>query len=116
MDVYTKALEDIGHFETEVLKKGQDVLKWIDEVKEGKRKKPDLVLLDLILPDMNGLDLLRDMKKEEEIKDIPVFILTNYTSKQMEEIGMKLKSEKYLAKTDFTPRELVEMIMERLKV
>lgn len=53
--------------------------------------------------------------KEEELKDIPVFIITNYTSKELEEIGLDLKSEKYLTKTKFIVKELVEMIKERLK-
>lgn len=116
IDVYTTALEKIGHFKVEALKKGQDVLKWVQEAKQGKAKKPDLILLDLILPDMNGLDLLREMKKEKEIKDIPVFILTNYTSQELERISIDLKSEKYLTKAKFTVKELVEMVKERLAV
>ena len=114
IDVYTTALEKLGHFKTEAIKLGQNVLKWTEELKKGKAKKPDLILLDLILPDMNGLDLLRDMRKEEGIKDIPVFIITNYTSKELEEIGLDLKSEKYLTKTKFSVRELVDMVKERL--
>jgi len=114
IDVYTTALEKLGHFKTEAIKLGQNVLKWMEELKKGKAKKPDLILLDLILPDMNGLDLLRDMRKEEGIKDIPVFIITNYTSKELEEIGLDLKSEKYLTKTKFSVRELVDMVKERL--
>jgi len=115
IDVYTTALEKLGHFKTEAIKLGQNVLKWTEELKKGKAKKPDLILLDLILPDMNGLDLLKDMRKEKELKDIPVFIITNYTSKELEEIGLDLKSEKYLTKTKFSVRELVDMVKERLK-
>ena len=115
IDVYTTALEKLGHFKTEAIKLGQNVLKWMEELKKGKAKKPDLILLDLILPDMNGLDLLKDMRKEKELKDIPVFIITNYTSKELEEIGLDLKSEKYLTKTKFSVRELVDMVKERLK-
>ena len=114
IDVYTTALEKLGHFKTEAIKLGQNVLKWTEELKKGKAKKPDLILLDLILPDMNGLDLLKDMRKEKELKDIPVFIITNYTSKELEEIGLDLKSEKYLTKTKFSVRELVDMVKERL--
>ena len=115
IDVYAFALKNIGHFKVEALKKGQDVLRWMQEAKQGKPKKPDLILLDIILPDMNGLDLLKLMRKEKEIKDIPVFIVTNYTSKELEKIGFNLKSEKYLTKTKFSPIELVEMVKGRLK-
>ena len=115
IDVYTFALKKLGHFDAEAIKLGQYVLKWMEEVKQGKTRKPDLILLDLILPDFNGLDLLREMRKEEKLKDIPVFIITNYTSKELEQIGIDLKSEKYLTKTKFTPTELVQMVKERFK-
>ena len=115
IDVYTFALKKLGHFDAEAIKLGQYVLKWMEELKQGKARKPDLILLDLILPDYNGLDLLKEMRKEEELKDTPVFIITNYTSKELEQIDIDLKSEKYLTKTKFTPTELVQMVKERLE-
>lgn len=115
IDVYTFALKNLGHFDTETIKLGQCVLKWIEEVRQGKVRKPDLILLDLILPDFNGLDLLKEMRKEKELKDTPVFIVTNYVSNELEEMGIDLKSEKYLTKTEFTPTELVKMVKKRLE-
>jgi len=72
-------------------------------------------LLDLILPDINGLKVLAEMKKYEETKDIPVFILTNYTSRELERLGYGLKTEKYLTKTEFNISQLVKMVKECLK-
>lgn len=46
----------------------------------------------------------------------PVFILTNFTNKELEEKGLFLKAEKYLLKTDYTPRELVELVKRELSV
>jgi two-component system, OmpR family, alkaline phosphatase synthesis response regulator PhoP len=113
-DVYTTALENIGHYEVKPLMDGQDVLKWMrEDVKQGKSRKPDLILLDLILPDMNGLDLLKDL--QEDVKDIPVFIMTNYSSEELKSIGLGLNSEKYLTKTNFSVQELVVMVDKRLK-
>ena len=116
IDVYTIALTKVDHFKIEVIKYGYEVLKWLKKVKQGKAKKPDLVLLDLILPDMNGLDVLKEMRKEKETKDLPVFILTNYSSRQLEQLGYKLKSEQYLQKTEWPPSRLVPLVKERLKV
>ena len=67
------------------------------------------------MPDINGLEVLAEMKKQEETKDIPVFILTNYTSRELKQMGYDLKTEKYLTKTEFSLTELVEMVKERLK-
>ena len=88
---------------------GQD---GIDKVKDSKI---DLILLDLILPDINGIEVLEEIRKQEETKDIPVFILTNYTSKELERLGYDLKTEQYLTKTDYPPSKLIEVIKERLK-
>jgi len=115
IDIYTIALQDIANFKIEVIKLGYKALEWIKKLKEGKAKKPDLVLLDLILPDMNGLDILKEMKKVKETKDIPVFILTNYSSSQLRQLGFKLGSEKYLTKTKWPPSKLIPLIKERLK-
>ena len=73
-----------------------------------------MVFLDLILLDVNGLEVLAEMKKYEETKDIPVFILTNYTDRELERLDYDLKTEKYLTKAEFSPKELVEMIKERI--
>jgi len=115
IDIYTIALQDIAHFKIEVIDFGYKALEWIKKLKEGNAKKPDLVLLDLILPDMNGLDILKEMKKVKETKDIPVFILTNYSSNQLRMLGFKLGSEEYLTKTKYPPSKLIPLIKERLK-
>ncbi len=109
-DVYKIALENVGKFKTEIFPKGQDFLDWIEE----KNKIPDLILLDLILPDMNGLDLLKKIREEKDLQDIPVFILTNYSGKELEKIGVGLKSEKYLTKSKIKVFDLVKMVQKRL--
>ena len=87
----------------------------MDKVKEGKKEKPDLILLDLVLPDINGVEILKQARKEKGTADIPFFILTNYTNPELEKIARKLKVEKYILKTDLVPSQLVKTIKEWFK-
>jgi len=114
IDVYTTVLEGAG-FKVEAITLGAQAIEKMKDIKKGKAKKPDLLLLDLILPDINGIDILKAMRKEKETKDIAVFVLTNYTDRELEKMGYDLKSEKHLLKTDYTPTQLVKLIKKRLK-
>lgn len=114
IDVYQTALKG-AKFEVEVITFGEKAIERIKEIKEGRAQKPDLILLDLILPDINGIEVLKKIRAQEETKDIPVFILTNYISPELEKIGYELKSEKFILKTDLTPRQLIKLIKEKLK-
>lgn len=114
IDVYTTVLEGAG-FKVESITLGTQALEKMEEIKKGKAKKPNLLLLDLILPDINGIEILKAMRKEKETKDIAVFVLTNYTDRELEKMGYDLKSEKHLLKTDYTPTQLVKLIKKRLK-
>ena len=114
IDIYETMLKK-ENFEVEIIKWGEEAIKKVKQMKEGKAKKPDLVLLDLILPDLNGIQILEEMREYKETKDIPVFILTNYTDEQLEKMGYDLKTERYLLKTDYTPSQLLEIIKKRLR-
>lgn len=114
IDIYETVLKK-ANFEVETIRWGEKVLKKIKKIREGKIKKPDLILLDLILPDISGIKVLEEVKKYKETKDIPVFVLTNYADPEMEKREEELKSDGYFFKTDYTPRKLVELIKKRLK-
>lgn len=113
VDVYETVLKKAG-FGIETIRWGEEALNKVREIKEGKTERPDLVLLDLILPDINGIRVLEEIRNYEETKNIPVFVLTNYADERLEKMGYNLKAEKYLLKTEFNPRELVEIIKEQL--
>lgn len=113
IEVYKTALVEAG-FEVLPILFGKEAIKRIEEIDRGESEKPDLVLLDLILPDINGLDVLEEIRKHKKTKDIKVFILSNYTDKQLEERGLRLKTEKYLLKIDYTPSQLVELVRKEL--
>ncbi len=74
------------------------------------KKKPDIVVLDIILPIMNGFDYLEAKGKDASIKDIPVIILSNLGQKEDVERGMKLGAKDYIVKAHFTPNDLIAKI------
>jgi len=111
--IYENILKNVG-FEVETFMFGEEGLARLKEIKEGKQEKPDLVLLDLILPDINGMEVLEKAKNEKETKDIPFLILTNYIGKGIKEMVEKFGAE-YVVKTNATPRELIKKINKHFK-
>lgn len=73
-----------------------------------KALKPDYIILDLILPRLDGFELLSEIKSEQEISKIPVFIFTNLSDSDSRQKGKNLGADFYLIKTDFNLDEFVE--------
>ena len=78
-------------------------------------EKPDLVLLDIILPRKNGFDVLREMKDNQETRGIAVVILSNLGQETDIKRGMALGANDYFVKTEVTLEEVVARIKEWLK-
>ncbi|MFH1308497.1 MAG: response regulator, partial [Patescibacteria group bacterium] len=71
---------------------------------------PDLVLLDLILPKINGFEILKRIKKNKKTEKIPVVILTNLEATENIDKAIELGATTYLIKTSYTLGELIEKI------
>jgi len=84
-------------------------------IKKVKEEKPDLVLLDLILPGIDGFEVLSKMKEDPILAQIPVIILSNLGQKDDVERGLKLGAVDYLIKAHFTPGEIIDKIKAALK-
>lgn len=84
-------------------------------LKKIKEEKPDFVLLDLVLPGIDGFEVLEKLKNDKETAGIPVVILSNLGQKDDIEKGFKLGAEDFLVKAYFTPGEIVEKIRAILK-
>ena len=84
-------------------------------IKKIIEEKPDLILLDLILPGIDGFEVLARMKKESVLSSIPVIILSNLGQKDDVEKGLKMGAIGYLIKAHFTPGEIIEKIKVALK-
>ena len=83
--------------------------------KKAKEEKPDLILLDLILPGIDGFEVLSKLKEDPSLSPIPVVILSNLGQKDDVERGFKLGAVDYLIKAHFTPGEIIEKVKGALK-
>jgi DNA-binding response OmpR family regulator len=105
-------------FEEILRQEGYEMISALDGeagLRLAKDKKPDLILLDLILPKLHGLEVLKELKENETTKDIPIIILTN-----LEEIGevekaLQMGATTYLVKAHYSLEEVVEKIKKALK-
>jgi CheY-like chemotaxis protein len=76
--------------------------------------QPHLLLLDIMLPQMNGLDLLKTIKAKEETKNIPVILLTNLGQDSVIKEGFSLGADGYLIKSAYTPDQIIDEVKKFL--
>jgi len=86
-----------------------------DGLQKAQTKKPDLVLLDLMLPDISGYEVLKTLKKSEATKKIPVVIITSLSMDEGISKAMAAGANDYFVKSQHTVIELIEMIVQFLK-
>lgn len=75
-----------------------------------REEKPDLILLDIILPGINGLDILEELKAADETADIAVIMLTNFGTDENISKAVELGADDYLMKYNLVPSELPEKL------
>ncbi len=107
-DIYLTKLREFD-FTVEVVNDGGKALKKI------KTQKPHLILLDIVLPNINGWDILKKIKKDDQLKDIKIMILSNLDQKLEIEKGLGFGIDKYLVKAYYTPSEVVQEIKKILE-
>jgi len=78
-------------------------------------KKPDLILLDLIMPKMSGYEVLKNIRKNPKYKKIPIFILSNLGQEVEVKEGLRLQADKYFIKANYTPEEIIDKIKQYFK-
>ena len=105
IDIYTTKLKESG-FGVEVASDGESALRKV------KEKEPDLVILDIVLPQLDGWEILRQIKSDPKLKNIKIIILSNLGQKEEVERGVELGAVKYLIKAHYTPSQVVEEIKE----
>ncbi len=85
-----------------------------DGIAKAKSEKPHLILLDIMLPDMGGFEILEKLKADPETSAIPVIILSNLGGRDEIERGVKLGASSYLIKSNILPHEVVEMVENQI--
>ena len=79
-----------------------------------KEKKPDLVLLDIIMPKMGGFEVMEKMQKDKDLKKIPVIVISNSGQPVEIDRAQKMGAEDWLIKTQFDPKEVIEKIKKQI--
>jgi DNA-binding response OmpR family regulator len=95
-------------FEVEVADNGKDGVSLVTSM------RPDLVLLDLHMPEMNGVEALEAIRRIEWAKKLPVIILTNLGQEESPRALKALDIFSYIVKADFTPKQVVTQAKEAL--
>ena len=108
MDIYQMKVSQEG-FKVVTAENGREAIKKLES-----GAKPDLLLLDILMPYMDGLTFLKKKNQNEKWKQIPTILLTNLSQKEEIEAGFELGAKDYIIKSHFTPSEVMEKINKYL--
>ena len=108
LDIYKTKFQEEG-FSVQVAEDGEKALKMVGE------DMPDILLLDIVLPSMDGFEFLKEIKSNDKLKNIRIVLLSNLGQKNEVEKGVALGADKYLIKAHYTPSEVVKEVKKILK-
>jgi len=108
IDIYTTKFKEMG-FAIDIASDGSQA------IRKMKEKKPDLVLLDIVLPHVDGWEILEKIREDKDLKDLKVVILSNLGQKSEVDKAFALGATKYLIKAHYTPSEIVEEVKTLFK-
>lgn len=86
-----------------------------DALRLVKEEKPDLIILDVLLPKKNGLFFLENIRKDSKLSSIPVVVFSNYDDADARKQAESLDVEDYLIKTSYTPQQIIDKIKTYFK-
>lgn len=107
--LYQTALTHNG-FSVQMAFDGKEVMTYLNE----HEQRPDLLLLDLLMPKLNGYDIIKQVKQDPTLKHIPIVVLTNLSDQRDAEHALELGASVYMVKSQYTPMEMVTKIKEVL--
>lgn len=107
-DMYAERLRAEG-FEVEIAQDGEQ------GVDRANKFKPDVILLDIMMPKINGFTVLDILKTTPELKDVPVVLLTALIQEDNRAKGLKAGAADYIVKSETMPKEVVEKIQKLIK-
>lgn len=95
-------------YAVEVAKDGEEGLEKI------RKEKPDLVLLDIIMPKKGGFEVMEEIQKDENLKDVPVIVISNSGQPVELDKAKELGAKDWLIKTEFDPEEVIEKVKNQI--
>lgn len=84
----------------------------LEGLEAARKVKPLLILLDIMMPKMNGIQVLEKLKADPDLKNIPVVMLTNLAGQQDAETALQKGAVKYIVKSEYEPKQITEMVKE----
>lgn len=111
VELYRERL-DLEEIDTIEAKNGKEGLEKL------RKARPDIILLDILMPEMNGFEFLKEIKKIKSAKDVPILLLTNLGESKIDmnkELAFALGIQGYLIKSKNTPDQVLERIYETLE-
>jgi len=79
-----------------------------------KEMKPDLILLDIVMPNKNGFEVMEEIQADETLKDIPIIVISNSGQPVEIDKAKKLGARDWLIKTEFDPQEVIEKVRKQI--
>lgn len=104
-----KRVFELGGYSVEIAENGSD------GYEKAKIFKPDLILLDIMMPVLNGLQTLEKLKQDPETKNFPVIMLTNLANKSDAESALHNGAKQYLIKSEYEPKEILAIVEKYFK-
>lgn len=95
-------------YQASVAKDGAEGMKMIKEI------KPDLVLLDIVMPNKNGFEVMDEMQADEKLKHIPIIVISNSGQPVEIDKAKELGAKDWLIKTEFDPQEVIEKVKKQI--
>lgn len=105
-------------FSTALQKAGFEVvsaLNGANGIEKAKNEKPDIILLDQVIPDIGGNDVLKTLKQDSDTKNIPVAMLSNFGQNKLVEDAITLGASDYILKYQVEPQDVIKKVQEILK-
>jgi len=88
-----------------------------DDGRQGLKRvlkyHPDLVLLDILMPEMDGIEFLKLIKNKPKVADIPILVLTNFTREETLKHALTLGAQEVIIKTNIVPKELLKKVEKK---
>jgi len=115
VELYKIAFEAEG-FVVESVLNGQDALAKLKLYSDEDVNRPTVMILDILLPDISGMDILKEVRKNHLFDNTPVIMFTNYSSDKIRDEISKISNTRYLLKMETSPGQLVTLVKEMLKL